>query len=139
VREGRHAGVPPEQLQSQLEAPSSSRQLARRRFAGNLTTAGSANPSASSPQTSHVKQARTAERAPEPEANDLTSHLTHLLKTPPYPDCPICYSAVHPMQPTWSCSSDGLDSDGMDCCWTTFHMKCIRAWASKSEWICSVL
>ncbi|KAF7323896.1 R3H domain-containing protein [Mycena kentingensis (nom. inval.)] len=67
-----------------------------------------------------------------PVADDLTSRLTAALGTPPYPDCPICFSAVHPAQPTWSCSPSIPVLDAQQFCWTTFHLKCVRAWAQKS-------
>ncbi|KZT10350.1 uncharacterized protein LAESUDRAFT_644605 [Laetiporus sulphureus 93-53] len=81
-----------------------------------------------------------------PKADDLTSRLIRDLSTAPYPDCLICFAAIHPAQPTWSCSpsipiSAATDDEGdgsrprantAQCCWTTFHLKCIRAWASKS-------
>jgi hypothetical protein len=100
---------------------------------------------AGGPRAARISQPKEKERekekpAPKPkkEANDLTSHLIQLLKTAPYPDCPICYSAVHPMQPTWSCSVSTLPGGGEkngvnECCWTTFHLKCIKAWAAKSK------
>ncbi|KAJ7336336.1 hypothetical protein DFH08DRAFT_925596 [Mycena albidolilacea] len=69
---------------------------------------------------------------PAPVADDLTSRLTAALSTPPYPDCPICFSAVHPAQPTWSCSPSISVLDTQQYCWTTFHLKCIRSWAAKS-------
>ena len=73
--------------------------------------------------------------------------LIRELSVAPYPDCLICFAPIHPAQPVWSCSppmpvsavSD--DESGKDaaravetaqCCWTTFHLKCIRSWASKS-------
>ncbi|KAJ7096711.1 hypothetical protein B0H15DRAFT_54387 [Mycena belliarum] len=67
-----------------------------------------------------------------PVADDLTSILTAALGTPPYPDCPICFSAVHPAQPTWSCSPSITVLETQQYCWTTFHLKCIRSWAAKS-------
>ncbi|GJE93163.1 FKBP12-associated protein 1 homolog [Phanerochaete sordida] len=76
-----------------------------------------------------------------PTADDLTSRLTRELSVPPYPDCLICFAPIHAAQPTWSCSpllpSAGADDEGAgaesaQCCWTTFHLKCIRAWAAKS-------
>ncbi|KAG1798823.1 uncharacterized protein HD556DRAFT_153931 [Suillus plorans] len=70
-------------------------------------------------------------RPKAPLADDLTSTLTHALSTHPYPDCPICFNPIRPEQPTWSCSSSD-HSENLQCCWTTFHLKCIRAWASKS-------
>lgn len=70
-------------------------------------------------------------RSKAPLADDLTSTLTHALSTPPYPDCPICFNAIRPEHHTWSCSSSD-PSENLQCCWTTFHLKCIRAWAAKS-------
>ncbi|KAF7350455.1 FKBP12-associated protein 1-like protein [Mycena venus] len=69
---------------------------------------------------------------PTPVADDLTSRLIAALGTPPYPDCPICFSAVHPAQPTWSCSPSIPVLETQQYCWTTFHLKCIRSWAAKS-------
>lgn len=45
-------------------------------------------------------------------------------------DCPICFISIHPAQPTWSCAPSEQTAV---CCWTTFHLKCVRSWASKSE------
>lgn len=80
-----------------------------------------------------------------PKKNDLTSTLIYDLSTPPYPDCLICFSAIRPQEPTFSCSptipiaGDDGEKDSVkgttvtaQCCWTTFHLKCIKAWASKS-------
>ncbi|TFK41756.1 hypothetical protein BDQ12DRAFT_733207 [Crucibulum laeve] len=79
---------------------------------------------------------RAKSRAQEPIGDDLTSTLAHALSTPPYPDCPICFSSIHPAQPTWSCSPSTpvilADGEEAQYCWTTFHVKCIRSWASKS-------
>jgi transcriptional repressor NF-X1 len=58
---------------------------------------------------------------------DLTTSLIYGLSYPPYADCPICFNAIHPAQPTWSCSPPAEQ-----CCWTTFHRKCIKPWAEKS-------
>jgi transcriptional repressor NF-X1 len=108
------------------------------KFSGGLTDPSSAN-SISAPSSLPPKKHRNA----GPEHDDLASTLIYALRTPPYPDCPICFSPIHPGQPTWSCSpsipiSSGADTDdqkGNDngqCCWTTFHVKCIREWARKS-------
>ncbi|KAF7289901.1 R3H domain-containing protein [Mycena indigotica] len=61
----------------------------------------------------------------EPVADDLTSRLTAALATYPYPDCPICFNAVHPAQPSWSCSPSIGVLDAPQYCWTTFHLKCM--------------
>ncbi|KAG2150355.1 uncharacterized protein EDB93DRAFT_1205209 [Suillus bovinus] len=87
-----------------------------------------ANPS--SKVSSLPKKAKPS-RSKAPLADDLTSTLTHALSTYPYPDCPICFNPIRPEQHTWSCSSSD-PSENLQCCWTTFHLKCIRAWASKS-------
>lgn len=84
----------------------------------------------------------------QPKRDDLTSTLTFDLSTPPYPDCLICFSAIRPQEPTFSCSpsipieatATASDDEGQtntasvtaQCCWTTFHLKCIKAWAAKS-------
>lgn len=70
-------------------------------------------------------------------ADDLTSRLIHDLRTPPYLDCAICFNAIRPFEPTWSCSPSTPvepteDSQQVQCCWATLHLKCIRSWASKS-------
>ncbi|KAJ7898738.1 hypothetical protein B0H13DRAFT_2337393 [Mycena leptocephala] len=70
-------------------------------------------------------------RKPASVADDLTSILTAALGTPPYPDCPICF-AVHPAQPTSSCAPSIPVLETQQYCWTTFHLKCIRSWATKS-------
>ncbi|KAL4079530.1 hypothetical protein J3A83DRAFT_1117042 [Scleroderma citrinum] len=69
--------------------------------------------------------------------DDLTSTLTNALRTAPYPDCPICFNSVRPDHQTWSCSPplgplSNDDKERSQCCWTTFHLKCIRSWAEKS-------
>ncbi|KAH9835226.1 uncharacterized protein C8Q71DRAFT_811773 [Rhodofomes roseus] len=84
-------------------------------------------------------------RVAVPKGDDLTSRLIYELSTPPFPDCLICFAPMHPAQPTWSCSPSNpvstiLDDDSehrragetAQCCWTTFHLKCIRSWAAKS-------
>ncbi|PCH44928.1 hypothetical protein WOLCODRAFT_105893 [Wolfiporia cocos MD-104 SS10] len=115
-------------------------QQTRRRgqFNASLTEPSSTVPdSADKPPSGRYRRA-------VPTGDDLTSRLTRELSTPPYPDCLICFAPIHPMQPTWSCSpsiliSDVVGGDGAQdtaetaqCCWTTFHLKCIRAWAGKS-------
>jgi transcriptional repressor NF-X1 len=70
-------------------------------------------------------------------ADDLTSRLTHDLRTPPYLDCTICFNAIRPFEPTWSCSPSTPavtteDSQQAQYCWAILHLKCVRSWASKS-------
>ncbi|KAK7019052.1 FKBP12-associated protein 1-like protein [Favolaschia claudopus] len=82
--------------------------------------------------SSNSRSGRPPKPKPAPVADDLTSRLTAALNTPPYPDCPICFSAVHPAQPTWSCSPSIPVLETQQYCWTTFHLKCVRSWATKS-------
>ncbi|EIW85230.1 hypothetical protein CONPUDRAFT_135045 [Coniophora puteana RWD-64-598 SS2] len=110
------------------------------KFKGSLTTATDDAPDAST----HKKPAgktHPPRRAAEPDT--LAGRLAHALQTPPYADCPICFNSIHPAAPTWSCAPPTLgradqtdekpDTDSKDdCCWTTFHLKCIKSWASKS-------
>lgn len=115
----------------------------RRKFDGKLS-----EPTQKPARRSETKKSN-AQRDTAPQQDDLTSTLIRDLSTPPYPDCLICFSAIHPMQPTWSCSplipissndgpKDGTDSKQNQTtktpqyCWNTFHLKCIRPWASKS-------
>ncbi|KAG2035118.1 hypothetical protein BDR03DRAFT_935005 [Suillus americanus] len=84
-----------------------------------------------SPQASSLPKKAKPPSPKAPPADDLTSTLTHALSTHPYPDCPICFNPIRPEQHTWSCSTSD-PSENLQCCWTTFHLKCIRAWASKS-------
>ncbi|KAF4616863.1 hypothetical protein D9613_008217 [Agrocybe pediades] len=72
-----------------------------------------------------------------PQGDDLTSTLIRNLSTPPYPDCPICFSAIRPEQAIWSCSPSirivtSSEAQVQQYCWTSFHIKCIRSWAEKS-------
>ena len=108
------------------------------RFKGHLT-----DPSAGSLQTQKIDHGHYSNTA---RKDDLTSTLIHDLSTPPYPDCLICFSSIHPLQPTWSCSPlipiSSVETEGegdgapmpetVQYCWATFHLKCIKLWASKS-------
>ncbi|KAI0674405.1 hypothetical protein C8Q78DRAFT_966649 [Trametes maxima] len=114
-----------------------------RKFQGELTEGG--------PGDSAGKDLPASERyrVAAPKNDDLTSRLIYELSTPPYPDCTICFAPITPMQPTWSCSPSNPtlaptdDESGVpeqtrradtsaQCCWMTFHLKCIRPWAAKS-------
>ncbi|KAG6814580.1 hypothetical protein H0H92_000109 [Tricholoma furcatifolium] len=104
------------------------------KFGASLTEAGSAS-TANKP----AKKYRAPAASAQPVADDLTSRLIHDLRTPPYPDCPICFSEIHPLQRTWSCSPSipvvrAGDDEGQEqqYCWTTFHVKCIGSWAAKN-------
>ncbi|KAK0489493.1 hypothetical protein EDD18DRAFT_1189467 [Armillaria luteobubalina] len=78
--------------------------------------------------------------APTDQADDLTSILIRGLSTQPYTECPICFNAIRPFEPTWSCSpsipilppTDSAEAFVPQYCWTTFHLKCIRSWSEKS-------
>ncbi|KAG8942703.1 FKBP12-associated protein [Tulasnella sp. 424] len=109
----------------------------RQRFGAKLTTS-------ETPPAPKVKPSAT----PITHDMDLTSRLTasfsRSASAEDAPDCPICFNSISPGAPTWSCtpaewksqaySADPvhIESGGANCCWTTFHLKCIKAWASKS-------
>ena len=129
-------------------APSSGKKTGRRggRFKSSLSEAASG----SATDGKVARDGKTSEkyRVAVPQGDDLTSRLIYELSTPPFPDCLICFAPIHPAQPTWSCSpsnplsvateGDESGSEGKravetaQCCWTTFHLKCIRSWAAKS-------
>jgi len=97
-----------------------------------------AQPSSSSKPSQTLKQ-RHKPKPSRSQPDDLTSTLIKALSTRPYPDCSICFSAIHPLQPTWSCSPSilqvpNISGDGVipQYCWNTFHLKCIKSWAEKS-------
>jgi hypothetical protein len=94
----------------------------RRNFGTRLTTEGASGSNTTLGRTS-VAPISTADL-------DLTSRLVHsFTHKADALDCPICFNSIHPAQPIWSCSlSETIDT----CCWTTFHLKCIRSWAQKS-------
>jgi hypothetical protein len=108
------------------------RQRRQGKFDGKLTTGDTelrqegrhANPNRGKHRVDHT-------------ADDLTSKLIHDLRTPPYLDCAICFNSIRPHEPTWSCSPSTpvMPTEGSQqtqCCWATFHLKCVRSWASKS-------
>lgn len=109
------------------------------KFNAALTVPDSTHSSVPKPAGEH-KPAGKHKHTLDPETlDDLTSRLTYAFRTPPYPDCPICFSPIHPSQHIWSCSpsipvicSDDVESDEQQYCWTTFHVKCIGSWATKS-------
>lgn len=96
--------------------------------------------------TAAVDQPPQEEHRPKPgrgkywvdyAADDLTSRLIRDLRTFPYLDCIICYNPIRPLQPAWSCSpsspitpAEGIQ--GVQYCWVTLHLKCVRSWALKS-------
>ncbi|KAG9092665.1 FKBP12-associated protein [Ceratobasidium sp. UAMH 11750] len=77
--------------------------------------------------------------APPPTTGDLTSRLIYsLTHREDAVDCPICFNPVHPTQPIWSCAPPPVDpledtsAAPATCCWTIFHIRCIKQWAQKS-------
>ncbi|KAI0711152.1 hypothetical protein C8T65DRAFT_776732 [Cerioporus squamosus] len=114
-----------------------------RKFGSELTGGGAATDSTQ--DVSSADKYKNTGLKPD----DLTSRLIEELSTSPYPDCLICFAPITPMQQTWSCSPSNPtlaatdDESGVpaqvqradanaQCCWMTFHLKCIRSWASKS-------
>lgn len=142
---GRHQQRPPRSEHPGADAPTPSasapshppRPSRRGKFKATLTEAPEAQASTSTPPRRKPRPRRAS-----PPGDDLTSTLTHALRTPPYPDCMICFSPIRPEHPTWSCSPPVTGGDlkpnreggeeEKTCCWTTLHLKCIRAWAEKS-------
>ncbi|KAH9926706.1 uncharacterized protein B0H18DRAFT_1084937 [Fomitopsis serialis] len=114
------------------------------KFKGSLSEATSSSAVKSASDAKPSEKYRLA----VPQGDDLTSRMIYELSTPPFPDCLICFAPIHPAQPTWSCSPSNPISTVPDddasasetrragetaqCCWTTFHLKCIRSWAAKS-------
>ncbi|KAG2003340.1 shuttle craft protein [Coprinopsis cinerea AmutBmut pab1-1] len=118
---------------------SSSKPPANRRakFGGKLTQEGGEKESADGKGKSSAKKPAERYKTSNPLGDDLASTLIRSLSTPPYPDCPICFSSIHPSQAIWSCSplipvipvQEGAEAQY---CWTPFHVGCIKSWAAKS-------
>ncbi|WVQ85287.1 hypothetical protein IAT38_007452 [Cryptococcus sp. DSM 104549] len=92
------------------------------------------------------------ERKKPVESDDLVTRLTKGLKSRPFVECPICFNAITPSQPIWSClppdrppepsKSQTLDpnpitgstaaSNHYSACYTPFHLDCIRSWSDRS-------
>ena len=105
----------------------------RANFGANLTQPGS---SKSRPAVSNKPRGDRQAKG-LPGGDDLASSLIRNLSTPPYPDCPICFSAIRPEHAIWSCSPSihivtSSEAQVQQYCWTSFHVKCIRSWAEKS-------
>ncbi|KAF9487195.1 hypothetical protein BDN71DRAFT_1458737 [Pleurotus eryngii] len=116
---------PPDPGASRSATPNVKERKRRAPF-NNTLTDSVAQPENSRPPAAHVKKAHLK----KPAGDDLTSKLIYTLSTPPYADCPICFAAIHPAQPVWSCLPSV--NDGPSCCYTPFHLKCVRSWAAKS-------
>ena len=105
----------------------------RANFGANLTQPGSSK----SKRIVSNKPRGDRQAKGLPGGDDLASSLIRNLSTPPYPDCPICFSAIRPEQAIWSCSPSipivtSSEAQVQQYCWTSFHVKCIRSWAEKS-------
>jgi len=114
--------------------PQNNRQPRRAKFGANLSNDHESNSPVSSQSNSGYGRIHSAFTG-----DDLVSTLSRGLSTPPFTDCPICFSGIHPAQPTWSCSPsipvvlpEGSSFAEAQYCWTTFHLKCIRSWSEKS-------
>ncbi|KAL5498772.1 FAP1 [Sanghuangporus vaninii] len=140
---GRGRGHGPDGLGPRQDGPPRGRGGGGRRKQINakLTSADAEN---SSEKGAAPTPVRTRKRNDAAKPDTLTNRLIDSLRTPPYADCPICFNSIHPAQPIWSCSPSGQqasssaanDSDetpgDTQCCYTPFHLKCIKSWASKS-------
>lgn len=116
-----------------VPAPKDPRRKAN--FGATLTKQDEVEPPNSSTKQAVKRSDKGKQRLPQGE--DLTSTLIRELSTPPFPDCPICFSSIRPEQPIWSCSPSSpivVSSEAQirEYCWTSFHLKCIRSWAEKS-------
>lgn len=102
-------------------------QRSRKQFGSQLT---SATPNISTRDSGHHNGANAKIPVTSLGDLDLTSRLIYsFTHKDDALDCPICFNSIHPAQPIWSCS---LSSEVGTCCWGTFHLKCIRSWATKS-------
>lgn len=107
----------------------------RSNFRGKLTDDAppEPTPSVSLPQRDAPPHQRQRAPASLSSDADLLTRLTHGLSNPPYLDCLICFNAITPPQPVWSCSPSSDDPSSTSVhCWTTLHLKCAVAWARKS-------
>ncbi|KAF9075406.1 hypothetical protein BDP27DRAFT_1314952 [Rhodocollybia butyracea] len=139
--DGDHTDKKPE---GKADGPAKPARLGKAKFNAGLTAQPSTQDSASGSGKSR-RYGRQKKNLPT-EAGDLTTNLIRELSQPPYLDCLICFSAIHPPQPIWSCSplipiQEDDSGHQPQYCWSTFHLKCIRDWAEKSykedgEWRC---
>jgi len=105
--------------------PRVSRQQRSRKFGSQLTPSGGEGVSRNADRPQIPKQP-----AIDPDNLDLTSRLMYsFTHKEDALDCPICFNSIHPAQPIWSCTPS---PEADTCCWGTFHLKCIRSWATKS-------
>lgn len=107
-----------------ISTPNSGPSRRKPRFNAGLTSTDATPASRQNRRTLHTN-------APEP--TDFTSTLIRGLSVAPYIECIICFSPIHPAQPTWSCSPIiPIAEETSQYCWSTFHLKCIRSWSDKS-------
>ncbi|KAJ3909541.1 hypothetical protein F5879DRAFT_932516 [Lentinula edodes] len=133
TREGETVELP--DTPPRLPTQSSSRRFGKTKFNAGLTSDVSNNGSDHPPPRRRKNNIHIIPNVAD--AGDLTSNLIRELSTRPYPDCLICFSPIHPQQPTWSCSPlipmlEAEAAHQSQYCWTTFHLKCIREWAGKN-------
>ncbi|KAH6909611.1 shuttle craft protein [Coprinopsis sp. MPI-PUGE-AT-0042] len=106
----------------------------RAKFGGQLTQEGTAGEDNDNGRARGKRS--DLYKTNNPLGDDLASTLIRSLSTPPYPDCPICFSAIQPSQAMWSCSPVipvvMMEGAQVQYCWTPFHMGCIKSWAAKS-------
>lgn len=95
-------------------------QRRRRMMNAKLTDSGDANQATKPDANNDRKTSRPRERrdvpvaavGSAPGADTLAGRLTKSLRTAPYMDCPICFNAIHPAQPIWSCApGSGVSKD----------------------------
>ncbi|KAF8957390.1 hypothetical protein BDZ97DRAFT_1906818 [Flammula alnicola] len=119
------------------------RNARRRKLPSASAIVDGAGPPPGSPDSASTSSAPTSKPRTKrigkdlPQGDDLTSSLIRGLSTPPYPDCPICFSSIRPEQAIWSCSPSiplviSSETQVQQYCWTSFHVRCIRSWADKS-------
>lgn len=104
-------------------------------FGASLTRQAEGEASNTSIKQAEKRSGKGKQRLPQGE--DLTPRLIRELSSPPFPDCPICFSPIRPEQPIWSCSPSipivvSNEAQIREYCWTPFHLKCIRSWAERS-------
>ena len=102
----------------------------RKQFGSRLTAEASHSPN------SNTTHRPAATKPVDTKDMTLTARLTasfaRSASAEDAPDCPICFNTIQGGQPTWSCSPNLEEHGGIGVnCWTTFHLKCIRAWATK--------
>ncbi|WWD21792.1 hypothetical protein CI109_106280 [Kwoniella shandongensis] len=137
--------VPPPQI------PVSGRRAAFQQTT-KLTTTISRTSADGAAQKEVAKKVEKREKRNKDEPDDLVSRLIRGLKNRPFLECPICFNAITPSQPVWSClppdhppelstpaalalnpiTGSTNSSNHYTACYTPFHIDCIRDWANRS-------